>query len=201
MTADSLASRWPLSDHHPERDALLSAYGGPDRGYHDLLHLTEVLDRVEELGDPAGVVDGTALRLAAWFHDGVYDGLRGDEDRSALWAEDALADTAYADEVARLVRLTEHHDPAPDDHVGQVLCDADLAILAAEPSRYAAYVTGVRRDYGHISDADFAVGRAAVLRDLAGRERLFHTAYARERWEPTARAYLAAELETLAPQV
>jgi predicted metal-dependent HD superfamily phosphohydrolase len=100
-----------------------------------------------------------------------------------------------------LVRLTEHHDPAPDDLIGQVLCDADLAILAAERSRYAAYVTGVRRDYGHISDADFAVGRAAVLRDLSTRARLFHTAYARERWEATARANLAAELETLAPQV
>jgi predicted metal-dependent HD superfamily phosphohydrolase len=201
MTVDPLASRWPLTDHLAERDALLSAYGDPGRGYHDLLHLTEVLDRVEELDDAAVVADGTALRLAAWFHDGVYDGLRGDEDRSAIWAEDALSDTAHAPEVARLVRLTEHHDPAPDDLIGQVLCDADLAILAAEPTRYAAYVGGVRRDYGHIGDADFAVGRAAVLRDLSSRARLFHTAYARERWEPTARANLAAELATLAPQV
>jgi predicted metal-dependent HD superfamily phosphohydrolase len=199
MTA--LVDRWPLTDHHAERDALLSAYGDPRRGYHDLLHLTEVLDRVDELGDAAVAGDPILPRLAAWFHDGVYDGLRGDEDRSAVWAEGALADTAYAAEVARLVRLTEHHDPRPGDLTGQVLCDADLAILAAESSRYAAYVNGVRRDYAHISDADFAVGRAAVLRDLAGRQRLFHTAYARERWEPTARANLAAELETLAPQV
>jgi predicted metal-dependent HD superfamily phosphohydrolase len=195
MTADRLEERWPLSDHHTDRDALLSAYGDPARGYHDRLHLTEVLDRIDELEEPGG--DGTALRLAAWFHDGVYDGLRGDEDRSAIWAEDALAQTAYAAEVARLVRLTEHHDPGPDDIAGQVLCDADLAILAAERSRYDAYVAGVRRDYAHISDADFAIGRAAVLRDLTSRDRLFHTAYAREHWEPRARANLAAELAAL----
>jgi predicted metal-dependent HD superfamily phosphohydrolase len=201
MTAGPLADRWPLADHLAERDALLSAYGDPSRGYHDLLHLTEVLDRVDELGEATAVGDGTAVRLAAWFHDGVYDGLRGDEDRSALWAEDALADTPYAAEVARLVRLTEHHDPGPDDLAGQVLCDADLAILAAEPSRYAAYVEGVRRDYAHIGDGDFAAGRSAVLQDLDARARLFHTAYARERWEPAARANLAAELKTLAPQV
>ena len=194
MPADPLADRWPLPDHQPERDALLAAYGDPARGYHDRLHLTEVLDRIDELGE---VADGTALRLAAWFHDGVYDGLRGDEDRSALWAEEALADTPHAAEVARLVRLTEHHDPAPDDLVGQVLCDADLAILAAPPERYAAYVAGVRRDYSHIDDADFAVGRSAVLRDLGARDRLFHTAYAREHWEPAARANLAAELAAL----
>jgi predicted metal-dependent HD superfamily phosphohydrolase len=202
MMADRLADRWPLADHFGERDALLSAYGDPGRGYHDLLHLTEVLDRVDELrGEAAVTGDDIALRLAAWFHDGVYDGLRGDEDRSAIWAEDALADTTYAAEVARLVRLTEHHDPAPDDLAGQVLCDADLAILATVPPRYAAYVTGVRRDYAHIGDADFAIGRSAVLRDLYGRDRLFHTAYARERWEPLARANLAAELDGLEAQL
>ena len=86
--------------------------------------------------------------------------------------------------MSRLVRLTEHHDPTDDDLPGQVLCDADLAILAAPPERYDAYVTGVRRDYAYVSDPDFAVGRTAVLRDLASRGRLFHTAYAREHWEP-----------------
>jgi predicted metal-dependent HD superfamily phosphohydrolase len=205
MTPDDLAARWPLSDHHDERDALVSAYGDPVRGYHDLLHLTEVLDRIDELagaglagGGLAGdglAGDGPAVRLAAWFHDGVYDGQRGDEDRSARWAEEALADTEHAAEVARLVRLTEHHDPADGDVPGQVLCDADLAILAASPERYDAYVTGVRRDYAYVSDTDFAVGRTAVLRDLAGRGQLFHTPYAREHWEPTARANLARELE------
>jgi predicted metal-dependent HD superfamily phosphohydrolase len=199
MTDDPLASRWPLPDHDAERDALLAAYGDPARGYHDRLHLTEVLDRIDELGGPDA--DDPTLRLAAWFHDGVYDGLRGDEDRSAIWVETALADTPHAAEVARLVRLTEHHDPAPDDLVGQVLCDADLAILAAPRERYDAYVAGVRRDYAHISDEDFTTGRAAVLRDLGARDRLFHTAYARERWEPTARANIAAELERLTPQV
>jgi predicted metal-dependent HD superfamily phosphohydrolase len=197
MTAVELASRWPLPDHHEERDALLSAYADPARGYHDTLHLTEVLDRIDELAGAGLPGDGTALRLAAWFHDGVYDGERGDEDRSAVWAEDALAETGHAEHVARLVRLTEHHDPAPDDLPGQVLCDADLAILAAPPARYDAYLTGVRRDYAHVSDGDFAAGRAAVLRDLAGRARLFHTAYAREHWEPVARANLARELEGL----
>ncbi len=194
MTPDELAARWPLPDHHGERDALVTAYGDPVRGYHDLLHLTEVLDRIDELTGAGVSGDGPAVRLAAWFHDGVYDGQRGDEDRSALWAEEVLADTGHADEVARLVRLTEHHDPAEDDLPGQVLCDADLAILAAPSERYDAYVTGVRRDYAYVSDTDFALGRTAVLRDLAGRGRLFHTSYAREQWEPAARANLAREL-------
>ena len=58
----------------------------------------------------------------------------------------------------------------------------------------------MRRDYAHVSDTDFAAGRTAVLRDLASRARLFHTAYAREHWEPLARANLARELEALTAQ-
>jgi predicted metal-dependent HD superfamily phosphohydrolase len=189
--------RWPLADRHDVRDALLAAYADPSRGYHDLLHLTEVLDRLDELTAAGMSFDPTLGALAAWFHDAVYDGERDAEERSAVWAEEALAGTAYAAEAARLVRLTETHDPAADDPAGQALCDADLAILSAPRQRYDAYVAGVRRDYAHISDTDFATGRQAVLHDLAGRERLFHTAYGREHWEPAARANLERELGQL----
>jgi len=188
-----LAERWPLAELADVRDALLAAYDDPSRGYHDTLHLTEVLDRLDDLAAAGVAFDHDLAGLAAWFHDAVYDGERDAEERSAVWAEEALAGTPYADEVARLVRLTETHDPTTDDPAGQALCDADLAILASSPERYDAYVAGVRRDYAHISDADFASGRAAVLHDLAGRDRLFHTAYAQEHWESAARANLERE--------
>jgi predicted metal-dependent HD superfamily phosphohydrolase len=192
--------RWPLADRHDVRDELAAAYADDGRGYHDTLHLTEVLDRLDELAGAGMVFDGTVARLAAWFHDAVYDGERDAEERSAVWAEEALAGTPYAEEVPRLVRLTETHDPAETDAAGQALCDADLAILASPLERYDAYVAGVRRDYAHLSDADFTTGRAAVLHDLAGREQLFHTAYARETWELAARLNLERELADL-PQV
>jgi len=189
--------RWPLADRHDLRDELVAAYAEPSRGYHDSLHLTEVLDRLGELASTGLAFDLIVAALAAWFHDAVYDGERDAEERSAVWAEEALAGTAYAAEVARLVRLTETHDPGSDDLAGQALCDADLAILAAPRARYDAYVAGVRREYSHISDADFTTGRAALLHDLAGRERLFHTAYGREHWESAARANLDRELGRL----
>ena len=194
-----LAERWPLAGLADVRDALLAAYADPSRGYHDSLHLAEVLERLDELTDAGIAFDPTVTALAAWFHDAVYDGERDAEERSAVRAEQALAGTAYAAEVARLVRLTETHDPDADDLAGQALCDADLAILASPRGRYDAYVTGVRREYAHLSDADFASGRAAVLHDLAARDRLFHTAHGRRAWEPAARANVERELAALVP--
>jgi len=186
----SLEDRWPLPEHRDLRDELLSAW---DRsGYHDLLHLREVLDRLGELA-----VDATEVVLAAWFHDAVYEGADDDEERSAQWAERALP-AAYADEVARLVRMTLHHRPAEDDPAGCALSDADLGILAADPARYADYVAGVRADFAHVSDADFRAGRLAVLQDLAAKPSIFHSARARELWEAQARANLDHEIAGLA---
>jgi predicted metal-dependent HD superfamily phosphohydrolase len=187
---------WPGWLPDDLRERLEAAYGDPRRGYHDLLHLAEVLAHVAELTDPADPALEAVL-LAAWFHDAVYDGRADDEERSARLAEEALAGHPPAGEVARLVRLTATHRPASDDHAGQVLCDADLGVLAADEDRYAAYTAGVRREYATVPDAAFAAGRAAVLRDLVDRPYLFHTAAARERWEQRARANVARELAVL----
>ena len=189
----SLADRWPLPDHLDLRDELLAAWDRP--GYHDLLHLTEGLDRLDQLADAGADVDTTVV-LAAWFHDAVYDGGPDDEERSAQWAERVLP-PEHADEVARLVRMTVHHRPADDDPAGCALSDADLGILAAPRERYDAYVAGVRADFSHVGDDDFRVGRSAVLSDLAAQPRLFQTSQGRELWEASARANLDRELREL----
>ena len=191
MAGMDLADRWPLTSHLDVRDDLLAAWGAPGRRYHDRRHLGEVLDRLAELGCEDAVV-----LLAAWFHDAVHEGDRDDEERSAVWAERALPDDV-APEVARLVRMTERHRPADDDPRGQLLSDADLAILAASPERYAEYVRDVRAEYAAVPDEHFARGRTAVLGDLLAKESLFQTASGRERWEEAARANVSAELATL----
>jgi predicted metal-dependent HD superfamily phosphohydrolase len=182
--------------------ALLARYADPSRHYHDLTHLDEVLRNVDELADVAHAPD--VVRLAAWFHDAVYDPQASDnEDLSARLAEHMLADMRVDDaivaEVARLVRLTATHDPADDDSDAAVLCDADLAILAADDTRYAQYNAGVRAEYAHVPDDDFARGRSAVLRQLMAQPSLFRTPTAHAAWETAARANVTAELARLTP--
>lgn len=197
-STDDLAAWWPLPEQEGLRDRLIAAYADPSRSYHDVRHLAEVLAEVDALADAR--TDRDAVLLAAWFHDAVYDG-PGAEERSAALAETELAAAGLPDrlvaEVARLVRLTLDHRPADDDLEGQVLCDADLAILAAPEQRYAAYVAGVRREYADLDDVTFRRGRAAVLRDLAAKHSLFHTAAAQAKWETSARGNLARELADL----
>jgi predicted metal-dependent HD superfamily phosphohydrolase len=154
---------------------------------------------VATLADQADDVE--AVVLAAWFHDAVYDGSGDDEERSAVLADESLTaagvEPGRVREVARLVRLTATHRPGPEDRDGQVLSDADLAVLAADERRYADYVAGVRAEYAHVADDDFRRGRAAVLRDLLAKPSLFHTGAARALWEDRARANVTRELAML----
>ncbi|GLY73158.1 HD domain-containing protein [Actinoallomurus iriomotensis] len=193
-----LLRRWP----GPEAlgAELLRRYAEPHRRYHTTEHLAEVLDHVDELAGEAA--DADTVRLAAWFHDAVYDPMRGDnEERSAVLAERMLADTdlpaATVAEVARLVRLTATHDPAEGDRDGAVLCDADLAVLAAPPDRYAAYAAAVREEYAAVPDEAFRAGRAEILRALLALPALYRTAPARERWDAAARHNVETELMLL----
>ncbi|MER7057553.1 hypothetical protein [Streptomyces sp. NPDC000351] len=187
-------------DPAPYADNLLARWQEPARRYHTLAHLTSVLDHVDVLEEHA--VDADVVRLAAWFHDAVYLPDRSEnEERSARLAERALPEAGVpahkTAEVARLVRLTVTHDPADDDRDGQVLCDADLAILAAPPSAYAAYTAAVREEYHFVPNEDFREGRAAVLRRLLALPRLFRTPHGRREWEATARHNLTGELVML----
>lgn len=212
---DALRSRWlrtieavrnaetapgPLPDPLPYAENLMARWSEPQRRYHNTDHLLAVLDHVDTLARYAA--DPEAVRLAAWFHDAVYRPDRSEnEERSAVLAVRALTEAGVrpdvTEEVARLVRLTVTHDPAPGDTNGEVLCDADLAILAARTEAYETYTRAVREEYGFVPDDAFRAGRAAVLRQLLGLERLFRTPHGAELWEGRARENLSAELETL----
>lgn len=180
---------------------LVVAYGEPHRRYHDLRHLEAVLRTVDELAVHA--VDHDLVRLAAWFHDAVYDPAATDnEARSAALAERELAAlgvrAATTERVAQLVRLTATHQVPVGDGDAAVLCDADLAVLGGTSAQYARYAAAVRAEYAAVPPERFATGRAAVLGALLERPALFTTPTARARLEPRARANMSAELVRLA---
>lgn len=184
---DSAAGRALLAE-------LSARWAEPHRRYHTTTHLTAVLAAIDLIQDHA--TDVHAVRLAAWFHDAVYDGRPGvDEERSAQLAQSRLIalDLPIALEVARLVRVTATHSYRQDDPDAAVLCDADLAVLGQDPDTYDGYAAAIRQEYRHVPDPLFRVGRAAVLHRLLEGP-LYGTETARDLWERQARQNLAREI-------
>jgi predicted metal-dependent HD superfamily phosphohydrolase len=183
-------------------DYLLSRWSEPQRHYHTADHLTAVLDVVDRFAALAPHPE--RVRLAAWMHDAVYDPRAlGDanERDSAEFAAGLLATLGVPDkatgEVARLVGLTAGHSTTSDDPDGELLCDADLAILASPDQAYADYAAAVRREYAHVPDDDFRAGRARVLVALLELPSIYRLEPLREAWEENARVNLERELRSL----
>ena len=203
-----LRHRWGVDLGHSRAataafDALCARYREQHRRYHGLVHVLRVLRTIDELvaaAAPSTVGDPRALRVAAWFHDAVYEPRSStNEADSATLAEIELATLGWEPRrrlaVQSMILATATHEPAAtDDAVATaILLDADLAVLAADPANYQAYVDGVRVEYAHVDDAAWRVGRAAVLRSFLDRATIFYTATMHVR-EATARANLTAEL-------
>ncbi|MDO3703842.1 metal-dependent phosphohydrolase [Micromonospora sp. C28SCA-DRY-2] len=183
-------------------EELLARWREPHRHYHTPRHLTAVLDVVDAYAPLARRPD--LVRLAAWCHDAVYDpraaGDANERDSAAL-AGTLLTGlgvpAAAVAEVRRLVLLTAGHAVDPADADGALLCDADLAVLAAPRPAYDRYAAAVRREYGHVPEPAFRAGRARVLAGLLALPALFRLPPLARRWEAVARANLTRELAAL----
>lgn len=201
----ALRSAWQQlagSTHDALLDELLARHREPHRRYHTATHVMWVLrhvDHIAAVGLPPSV-DLDAVRMAALYHDAVYDPRRSDNEAiSADVAAAASTQLGWTAErcatVHRLVMATAGHSPMADDEA--VLVDADLAVLGGEPKDYAAYVAGVRGEYAHVPAAQWRVGRADVLRGFLDTPRLFTTDVMHAEREVRAKANLAAELASL----
>ena len=60
---------------------LVERHAEPHRHYHVLAHVAHVLDHLEVTAE--GLPDDRALRLAAWYHDAVYDPRAGDNEAAS----------------------------------------------------------------------------------------------------------------------
>lgn len=193
-------------------DDLLVRWNEPHRRYHDERHLEDVLLALDHL-ETRGERISPATLLAAWFHDAVYTGATGDEERaSAALASSALTALGLQSDLVDEVR-TSIVATIPDTDAGVSgprsgprarpgtpvahLLDADLWIFASSPSRYAEYAAAVRSEYAHVPDADFAAERARILEAYLDRPSVYVTAAARHLWESRARANVAAEVARL----
>jgi predicted metal-dependent HD superfamily phosphohydrolase len=180
-------------------DDLERRYQEAHRHYHTLQHLEECFAALDALR-PGGA-DATAIELALWFHDAIYDVHRHDnEERSAAWAASCLARTGVpqtlVDRVTSLILATRHHVPSADPDTC-VLIDADLAILAAPPARFHEYERQIRAEYAHVPEQVFAQKRRQILDDFLRRPVLFVTPAFHAQLEWQARLNLAEALQRL----
>lgn len=183
--------------------ALRAAYAEPPRAYHDFSHVEEVLGHMASVphwNDPA------AVALAVLFHDAIYVAGRSDnEARSAALA--AACVSAHLPElrvdvarVEHLIRLTARHGRLARGDVdpeAALFLDCDMAVLGADPARYAAYERAIAEEYRALPAELFRAGRAQFLKSLLAKPHIYLSEWFADRLEAKARANLARALSAL----
>jgi predicted metal-dependent HD superfamily phosphohydrolase len=181
-------------------DEVIRAYREPARHYHTLAHIAALLREFE--AHSAEVRDGDAIALAIIFHDVVYDPRRQDnEQQSAIVARERLTALGFAtslvQKVVAYIEATQHGREDFEDPDLALLLDLDLSTLACAPEAYRLYAAAIRREYGHVPDALYRVGRRQILQGFLARERIYRTPLLSARWEARARANISAEIAQL----
>lgn len=154
---------------------LVGRYSEPHRAYHNLTHIRDCLQQLELV---TSIIERTAeVEIAVWFHDAIYDSRRNDnEEQSARWAEQVLQAAEVPLEtiirIAEMIQLTAHQtvsDLEASSSDAAVLCDADLAILGAEPGRFDRYDRQIRDEYAWVPEPVYRQKRGEVLAKFLGR--------------------------------
>jgi predicted metal-dependent HD superfamily phosphohydrolase len=151
---------------------LTQRYLEAHRHYHTIEHIADMLAAGRSIP-----LDATQT-MAVWFHDAIYDPRSSaNEERSAALAVERLAAAGWApgdvDRVRRIVLDTQHHLPTIPESAA--VLDLDLMSLALPWPAFDRNTRNIRREYAHVSDADFAAGRAAFFAKMLQRERLYFT--------------------------
>lgn len=204
----ALGTTAPAEQIRAAGEHLVALWSTPDRRFHNLRHLINMLARVDELADESHHPD--IMRVATWYHGCVFSAeteqvnrRNGGEDEaaSAAFAAQDLCELgvpeAAVERVCCLIVNLKRHTLSADDIDAMALIDADLGTLAVDPQTYKEYLRLLREEYAHIPQADYLRARLAITSRLLERDRLFHSPLG-QRWEPLARENLEAEARRVA---
>jgi predicted metal-dependent HD superfamily phosphohydrolase len=179
---------------------LIKAYAEPHRHYHNLQHIVSMLDVLPLRG--LGSKQPETLKLAAWYHDVVYDPRSAEnESRSASVARASLSALGIRnDRIERtcaLILMTKDHKADDGDPDAELFLDADLSILRSPSHAYDAYARAIREEYAWVPDRDYCDGRIKVLRGFLQRPKVFRSARTMEAHESQARINITTEIARL----
>ena len=119
--------------------------------YHNVNHTKAVIQAAEKLAVAENISDDdkVLLKTAALFHDsGFLQNHHGHEEISCGIAREHLPDFGYTpkqiDSICRMIMATKIPQTATD-HLGQLLCDADLDYLGTD--KYTVNAENLFKEY------------------------------------------------------
>lgn len=174
-------------------------YSNRKRHYHNLLHLENLLYKLEDV--KTEIQDWETILFTLFYHDIVYNPLKSDnEEKSAELAEMRLKQLFVSAEVIECsknqILATKSHIVSANSDTNY-FTDADLCVLGQSWEDYSMYYKNIRKEYAIYPDLLYNPGRKKVLQHFLNMERIFKTDFFYDKFEAQAKQNLKQELELL----
>lgn len=189
-----------LQDAETILQDIITTYNRPDRGYHDLTHISNMLyylnDFIMNSGTTRKITNINEFKFAVIMHDYV-NGTTNDIESSIKKAKQFLHiisknyDCAY---IEKLIRATDYETLMQTDFEQQLMQDLDLVILGSKIAEYNAYAAKIRVQYNEYPDEIFNSNRIAILNIFLRRSHIYNLTYFRDKYEKNAHNNLKQEI-------
>jgi predicted metal-dependent HD superfamily phosphohydrolase len=179
-----------------------TAYGSPERHYHNLYHIDALLQLSEQHQNR--LRDKDAVDFSIFYHDIIYTVTRSDnEDRSADLAQKKLlllqVEEVRIKEIITYIKASKTHALNGLDSESDLawFLDFDMSILGSNWETYLVYTQQIRKEYSIYPDIIYNKGRKNFLQQSIANPSIFHTSLFKAQYERQARYNIEKESESL----
>lgn len=179
---------------------LILNYNSKNRHYHNLTHLSELLQFYNEFEHNISKKD--VVLFSIFYHDIIYDVKKSNnEEKSAELAKQRLQAINIQSEKVKLVYDyiidTKLHKIENDDADLAYFLDFDMAILGKDWNNYLNYTAQIRKEYSIYPKILYNNGRKKALKHFLEDGRIYKTEAFFKRFEEQAKKNIQKELNLL----
>jgi predicted metal-dependent HD superfamily phosphohydrolase len=164
MNLQELLNKWNIKC---DINTLLSMWNESHRHYHNLNHLNDLIDQINENKSKFSEKEYEKLMLAALFHDCVYDPMSStNEEDSADFFLECSVDKSNSDvlEVKQMILDTKYHNSITN--LSESFNKFDMSIVERDFDQLLEWETGIREEYSGYEKDVYKRGRLKFLESL-----------------------------------
>lgn len=194
-----LMENFGFNDNKSEFEELTKRYQENHRAYHNLNHVEDCLDQLDNYKDE--IDDKAIIELAIWYHDIIYNPYgKNNELKSAEVSSAFLINQGASDDIINKVYdliISTLHVDKPKNKLEALIMDIDITILGSPEIEYAEYYAKIRKEYKWIPGIIYRKKRKEIMQRFLQRDRLYFTDSFYTKLEERARFNISKEIKSL----
>jgi predicted metal-dependent HD superfamily phosphohydrolase len=163
MDLQQLLNKWGIKC---DINTILAMWNESHRHYHNLNHLNDLIEQINENKSNYSQREYEKMTLAALFHDCVYDPMSSDnEEKSAQFFMECVIDKSNTDllEVKQMILDTKTHQATTN--LSEKFNQLDMNIVERDFNQLLEWETGIYNEYKAFGEK-YKEGRLKFLESL-----------------------------------